>query len=628
MGKAPHQYLFAVGGIIQAQSRSYETRAQLGWGGMSEAYLVKDRNIGRPFVMKLLHPDLLQRAGVKEAFDAEARAVAALHHPHIVEVFDLGELTRPAGVPYYLMELLYGETVRDALLRRGELSMRQALRITEQLLLALDHAHKAGVVHRDVKPDNVFLHTVNGAPSIVKLIDFGILCLISHGAKPGTFVGTPRYAAPEQLRLSKNIGPQSDIYSVGVMLFEMLTGLTPFDDVEGTYEGMRTTVGREAPSLRHYGGEYPPRLIELVAGALAQDPEKRPHDAGVLARKVQALRLTLGPEPGNVTEEIVMRIPMMEVTQITPATLGAPTEETQENGIANAAANELAANANESENDEHEVSAANDVAANAIDWSEPLPRRDQNQDDKPSGSRLVRSFSKAHESDPSNAPASFDISSRNRTQPMGVPFNPQQQPSTHETPSDSYRPLLLPASLLRQSNSVPLRRLSGSGPASVPLVPAAAALRMRITSRAKSRVWQRIRAPFAWVFEGGLPRLLPIVLVFEIVVAGLVIIPMVVKEKRQEITVPSNPPIMPNAQAVPVAKGVTVAPVVPSVPTLVTPVASVASASPSLSAPSPIKAPTVTQTAVAPVAPASHPKRPKPKSKPMVKDDISPTSNP
>jgi serine/threonine-protein kinase len=262
--------------VIRSDGGDYSVLGVLGSGGMGAVYLVKDRNIGKRFVLKILHGSLAHRRDLKERFEHEARALGHLSHEGIVEIFRLGR-TADGQMPYYLMEVLSGESLASAIRRHGRLPLRSALGIAVKMLYALQHAHERGVVHRDVKPDNVYLHQGKSSEPMVKLLDFGILKLAEATEDASVFVGTPRYAAPEQLA-GRPVGDKADLYSSGVVLFQMLTGRLPFEGRGAGLAAMLETLHVEAPSLQDHG-DYPEDLADVIARALAKDPDARPDDA-------------------------------------------------------------------------------------------------------------------------------------------------------------------------------------------------------------------------------------------------------------------------------------------------------------------------------------------------------------
>lgn len=322
---------------IRGDGAEYLVQAVLGSGGMGAVYLVKDKNIGRLFVLKVLHRSLAHRRDLIERFEVEARALGHLSHPGIIEIFQLNRTRDDKQMPYYLMEVLTGESLADSLRRHGKLDLFTALGIATKLLHALDHAHERGIVHRDIKPDNVFLHRGTSSEPVVKLLDFGILKLVASEENPGIFIGTPRYCAPEQLEAGPSIGPKADLYSVGVVLFQMLTGHLPFEGYGGSLEEMVHTLVVAAPPLTKHG-KFPPALVALVASALAKEPEKRPADAFTFASELRKIRRDFAPDREDphthVTAEVIADPgrPQRDASQITLAHLAAPTAPDEDMG--------------------------------------------------------------------------------------------------------------------------------------------------------------------------------------------------------------------------------------------------------------------------------------------------------
>jgi serine/threonine-protein kinase len=245
---------------VASIDKRYVLRERLGSGGMSQVWRADDEVLGRPVAVKLLTTD---EPSVRTAIWTEARAVARLTHPHVAHVYDYGQETLPDGSAraYLVMELVDGGSLADRL-RSGPLPWPQAVATGGQVAAALAAAHRIGVVHRDVKPGNVML-TRTGA----KVLDFGIAALAGDQPDGGRLVGTPAYAAPEQLRPGPAI-PQSDVYALGVLLHEMLTGRLP---------GPVATW--QVPGL-------PRQVLSVGMACLSPDPAERPaadHVAQVLA---------------------------------------------------------------------------------------------------------------------------------------------------------------------------------------------------------------------------------------------------------------------------------------------------------------------------------------------------------
>ncbi|MGK7223498.1 Stk1 family PASTA domain-containing Ser/Thr kinase [Kocuria flava] len=265
----------------------YELGPRLARGGTATVYRARDRRLDRPVAVKLLHPHLAEDAGAAERFAREARAAARLSHPHVVSVLDQGR--SPDGTPYLVMELVEGPTLRRVLRERGALPVPEALDVLEALLDGLAAAHRAGLVHRDVKPENVLLD----AGGRITVADFGLTRAADQHTGTGTVLGTVGYAAPE-LVTGRRVDARSDVYAAGVVLFELLAGRRPF-------EGPPLVVARAhadgpVPDVRSAVPGVPAPVARLVARATAHDPRDRPADAGGMLEELRGVRVALGGE--------------------------------------------------------------------------------------------------------------------------------------------------------------------------------------------------------------------------------------------------------------------------------------------------------------------------------------------
>src|SRR3954469_5232866 len=207
----------------------YEVLARLGTGGMGTVYRVRQHPLERMAVLKLIHREMASDATAVGRFEREMRVTAAIEHPHTVRVYDFGQID---GQPYLAMEYLAGRSLRQELDRSGPLPAERVASIGVQVAKALGAAHRVGVVHRDLKPDNVMLVDGYGERDFVKVLDFGIArSLDQAGAgfrtKAGAIIGTPAYMSPEQAS-NVPLDARSDLYSLGVVLYEMLAGTPPF----------------------------------------------------------------------------------------------------------------------------------------------------------------------------------------------------------------------------------------------------------------------------------------------------------------------------------------------------------------------------------------------------------------
>lgn len=259
----------------------YELLAPLGAGGMGVVWRARDSRLGREVAVKFLSTALAGDADAARRFEREARAAAALSHPGIVALFDVGH---HEGSPYLVTELLRGETLRERL-GRGPMAATATIALGRELASALAAAHAAGIVHRDVKPENVFLAPDGRA----KLLDFGLASIAESGGPGATLaaltvsgmvVGTVGYLAPEQLR-GERVGPAADLFALGCLLYECCTGSSPFRR-ESIAASLHAIANEEAPSLGDRGGA-PLRVAELIARCLDKQPERRPSAAELAA---------------------------------------------------------------------------------------------------------------------------------------------------------------------------------------------------------------------------------------------------------------------------------------------------------------------------------------------------------
>ncbi len=261
----------------------YLVESQLARGGMATVYLGRDVRLDRPVALKIAHPELARDQEFVARFISEARAAARLSSPNVVAVFDQGS----AGELHYIaMEYVPGPTLRELLAARGRLTPRESLDIIERVLAGLAVAHEAGIVHRDVKPENVLL----GSGRTVKVADFGLARAASgiRHTRTGVLIGTAAYLAPEQVA-SNTSDQRSDVYAAGVMLFEMLTGVQPHTG-ETPLAVAYKHVNAVVPAPSSLNGDLPSALDALVALATSRDPDLRPPDAGHYLQAITDVR--------------------------------------------------------------------------------------------------------------------------------------------------------------------------------------------------------------------------------------------------------------------------------------------------------------------------------------------------
>ncbi|MGW1272219.1 Stk1 family PASTA domain-containing Ser/Thr kinase [Streptomyces sp. NPDC002491] len=275
--------------VGQVLDGRYRVEARIAVGGMATVYRAVDTRLDRVLALKVMHPALAADAAFVERFIREAKSVARLAHPNVVQVFDQGA---DGSYVYLAMEYIAGCTLRDVLRERGALQPRAALDILEPVLAALGAAHRAGFVHRDMKPENVLI----GDDGRVKVADFGLVRSVDTvTSTTGAVLGTVSYLAPEQIDQPGAADPRVDVYACGVVLYEMLTGDKPHEGDSPAivlYKHLHEDV--PAPSALVPG--LPFELDELVASATARTPGVRPHDAVALLAQVREARAPLTEE--------------------------------------------------------------------------------------------------------------------------------------------------------------------------------------------------------------------------------------------------------------------------------------------------------------------------------------------
>ena len=284
-----------VGPTPRVIDNKYRVDQLLGRGGMGAVYRARDVRLDRQVAVKVVRPDLLDDHDARRRFRREAQLVARLQHPGIVAIFDFGTLE--SGGAYLVMELVRGEDLRRVLQREGRLEPERALRILGAACAAIEAAHQEGVLHRDLKPENILLP---GGAVDAKVLDFGVAKLVAEPAArvepersevhttltlAGMIVGTPAYMAPEQLGAAAP-GPRTDVFALGVIAYEMLTGELPFG--RGTLTEVVLAQARGARPLRDLDPTIPPPIEAAVMRALAMDPDARPASAHAFACEVRA----------------------------------------------------------------------------------------------------------------------------------------------------------------------------------------------------------------------------------------------------------------------------------------------------------------------------------------------------
>jgi serine/threonine-protein kinase len=266
--------------VLGERFGSFRALSHLGEGSMGEVYLAEHQRIARRAAIKVLSPERTRDADAVRRLFVEARVTSMIRHPGIIEIYDCD--VHRNGRAYIVMEYLEGETLAKRLERTGALPWPVACRIARRVSDAIGAAHREGVVHRDVKPDNVFLlsHGAWPAAGEVKVLDFGLAKLLAGnfvglaGTVQGSLVGSPTYMSPEQCR-GEAIDHRCDIYSLGCVLFELVAGRPPFID-NRVRDVLEAHTVRQPPVLGSLVPDAPPWLVRLVARMLAKDPRQRP----------------------------------------------------------------------------------------------------------------------------------------------------------------------------------------------------------------------------------------------------------------------------------------------------------------------------------------------------------------
>ncbi len=277
--------------IGQELSGRYRILEQLGAGAMGEVYLAEHMQLGRKEAIKILRAQ--QSASLLARFRREARAINRLNHPNIVSVYDFGQLKD--GRFYLSMEYIVGDSLAAVLRRTGRLPVPRALTILAQLADAMHHAHEAGVIHRDLKPDNVMLSDHRGHPDTVKVLDFGLAKFVDPSgpdaidiSAEGEIIGTATYMAPEQF-MGEDLDRRTDVYAFGCIAFELVTGEPPFTGRPAALMEAHVRQVPPTPSTLRREARIPPDLDQLILSCLAKPPAKRPSTQRQIADRIRAM---------------------------------------------------------------------------------------------------------------------------------------------------------------------------------------------------------------------------------------------------------------------------------------------------------------------------------------------------
>jgi len=273
--------------LNQVVANKYRIEKKLGEGGMGKIYLARHVTLGKRFAIKTLHPDFTRNQEALERFRREAITTAQLEHPNILGMADMDQMED--GTAYIVMEFLEGRELRASLNETPILPLPRAVHIFSQVCRALAAAHDKGIVHRDMKPENVFLVEREGDPDFVKVLDFGISKIRQAGSKltqTGMVIGTPHYMSPEQARGDSNLDHRSDIYTIGAMLYEALTGRLPVQADNPTGVLVKILTEQPPPPSAVNPG-IPPAVEQVILRAMAKDPNARFASCRELSKALQ-----------------------------------------------------------------------------------------------------------------------------------------------------------------------------------------------------------------------------------------------------------------------------------------------------------------------------------------------------
>ena len=285
----------------------YRIDRLIGQGGMGQVFEAEDIARKRPVAVKVAAT--AENSDARIRLEREAHLVRAIKHPNICDVLDVGRM--PGGAPYVVFERLFGQTLAERV-RGHRLPLRATIHIFSQMLSGLQAAHDAGIVHRELKPENVFIVDREGAEPLVKILDFGFardmsMAAASRITRPGRVCGTMQYMSPEQLRVEAT-DQRSDLFSVGIILYEVLTGRHPFA-ASSVVEIQMNILRSSPPPLRDRRPDVPPQLEKVIGWALSRSPSDRPSSARELQRTLLAVEEASLPkleddDPVSVTEPV------------------------------------------------------------------------------------------------------------------------------------------------------------------------------------------------------------------------------------------------------------------------------------------------------------------------------------
>jgi len=327
-----------VGDVI---ADKYRIDGLLGEGGMAVVFAAHHTLLDKAIAVKILSPNLPHTPVIVERFVTEARAAAKVDCPNVARVMDVGTLK--SGLPYMVMERLDGCDLEELLRLEHRLAIGDAVDYVLQALAGLAHAHTLGIIHRDLKPANLFLAHQPDGTAIIKILDFGIAKL-DHGSrmtKAGQAVGSPTYMSPEHIRASEHLDHRTDIWAMGVVLYELLTGEPPIEE-DGVGETIAAVLARRAPFARSKRADIPEQLDLAIMKCLKHDPDERWPDVAALARAIapfgtgacamlpEAIEQTLRQQLRRYSGQAIMIKPPTPGAAVVPVTQSLASTTTQE----------------------------------------------------------------------------------------------------------------------------------------------------------------------------------------------------------------------------------------------------------------------------------------------------------
>lgn len=293
--------------VGQTLAGKYRIEERISEGGMGTVYRATHILMEKAVAIKVLHPSLAADDKIVARFTREAKAASRISNPHALNVTDFGESEN--GIVFLVMEYLRGKTLKEVIRGEGPMPLERVVEVTRQICGALDAAHAEGVVHRDLKSDNIMLEEVAGGNDWAKVLDFGIAKILETEGPdpeltaPNLIIGTPQYMSPEQCSQASGIDARSDIYSLGIILYEMLVGHVPFTGESATAI-MLKHLQEPPPSVLEERKDLPPSVGQVIARALSKLPEERQESAGALAEALASAAADMsGMKVGSVTSE-------------------------------------------------------------------------------------------------------------------------------------------------------------------------------------------------------------------------------------------------------------------------------------------------------------------------------------